>query len=176
MNDATKKPHITVDSNLINTKKQIPAMNTLERWEKEGKIVLCGAERLAIEISKHPRQPDASKRVREMKGISEPCVIGQSYIGHSYITNGKPEDPQFCDIASIMFPQKKYDELSQNEANDVMHLISHYFAGADYFITNDRKDFIDGGKQDLLKKRFRLNVMTPDELVSHFVTKYDWEL
>lgn len=170
-----KKPHVTIDSNLINTRKQIPAMNTLELWEKEGKIVFCGAERLAIEISKHPKQPDASKKVREMKGISEPCVIGQSYIGHSYITKGDPKDPQFWDIASIIFPNKKHDELTQNESNDVMHLMGHYFAKSDYFVTNDRKDFIDGGKRDLLKKRFGINVMTPDELVGHFVEKYGWD-
>lgn len=41
-----QKPKITIDTNLINAKQGLPAMNTLERWRGEGKLEIIGTQRL----------------------------------------------------------------------------------------------------------------------------------
>ncbi|CCQ90269.1 hypothetical protein NITGR_270029 [Nitrospina gracilis 3/211] len=47
---------LTIDTNLVNVKNSLPSMNTLERWEVEGKVTLIGTERLRMETENHPKQ------------------------------------------------------------------------------------------------------------------------
>ncbi|MEJ7823183.1 MAG: hypothetical protein WKF85_12730 [Chitinophagaceae bacterium] len=69
--------------------------------------------------------------------------------------------PSFQQLAEILFPQPISDKLTENQANDVMHLIAHVYSDADYFVTNNTKDFIDGKGS---KKNMNLKNLTRNRL------------
>lgn len=109
---------LTIDSNLLNVRQGIPAMNVLERWQSEGKIELVGAQRLISEIEKHPLQPEANDKVKEMPNVSEPMVWGVSSWGESK-WGAEGDVPEYKELAKVLFPKRTYEELTENEQSVV---------------------------------------------------------
>ncbi len=156
---------ITIDTSLINVRGRHGAMNILEKMHGQGKIELVGAQRLVDEVRPHPKQPEADHKVSTIRNISEPVVLGHSCFGSAYLA--KDGGPQFDDIASILFPGRDPRSLCSNKSNDVMHMLGHSYSDSDYFLTDDKKDFIANGRRELLRARYGIVVMTPDEMVEH---------
>ena len=158
---------ITIDANLINVRGCHDAMNKLEQLRDQGKVELVGAQRLMDEIRRHPMQPAANHKVSSMRDVNEPFVLDYSALGFGYL----PEEgrPQFDEIANILFPRMDARTLNSNEANDVMHLLGHCYSNSDYFVTDDRHDFIEDGRRELLRERFGIVVMTAGEMVDHLI-------
>jgi len=168
-----KKPILTVDTNLINAKQRMTSMNKLEQWRDEGKLKIVGTFRLKMEIGTYKNRK-ASEKEKTIPNVSEPLILNQSFIGHAYLAAPNDKAPQFWDLSAIMFPGKDYKKLTKNESNDVMHLISHYFSGSDIFVTDDKKHFISNGRRERLKYKFGIIVITLDEVVKEFSTKFGW--
>lgn len=168
-----KKPKLTIDTNVINARQNLPAMNKLEQWRDEEKIRIVGTHRLKMEVAAY-KNPKASEKEKKLPNVSEPMVLGKSYLGHSYLAAPKKNAPQFCDLSAIMFPGRDHNQLSNNESNDVMHLISHFFAESDVFVTNNTNDFINDGRREQLKEKFGIKVMTADEAVAELSSKHGW--
>lgn len=76
-----------------------------------------------------------------------------------------PEEPSFEGLASVLFPTVPLDRLTDNQDNDVMHLLGHVGAQGDVFLTNNTKDFIDGHRRGALASQWGIVVQTPDEFV-----------
>ena len=171
------KIKITIDSNLINLRKKLPDMNKIEELFLKNKIEIVGAQRLYDEMLKY--NIDAFDKATNYKNISEPFTIGYSAIGSAYIA-GKYEIPSFKTFAKIMFPDIDIDSLSENQSNDIMHLIAHAHSNSDYFVTDNTKDFIDAKRsnsnrgQELknLKRNqlheIGISVLTPLEFLKHY--------
>lgn len=170
---ADKKPKITIDTNVINSKQRLAAMNMLERWRDEGKIVIVGTTRLKFEVGAY-KNAKASEKEKNIPNVGEPLVLGKSYLGHAYLAGPKPNAPQFWDLSKIMFPGKDHEKLDNNQSNDVMHLMSHFFAASDIFVTNNTKDFINDGRREKLKAAFQITVMTAEEAVTDLSAKHGW--
>lgn len=163
---------LTIDTNLINVHQRIPSMNTLERWQKEGKVKLVGTERLKDETSSDPR---ARNKVNAMPNVSEPGMWNVSRWGRANWSN-KTNGPSFNELAGVLFPhQKNLSSLSENDTNDVMHLMAHAHNNCDFFLTENKKHFIKGGRKNLLKDKFGIIVDTPQEAVKYFSEKYGWK-
>jgi hypothetical protein len=154
---------ITIDTNRINARKQLDEMNKLEQLRDQGRVEIVGTQRLLDEIRLHPVQPQASNKVRSMRNVSEPFVLGHSALGSAYLAAASR--PEFDEIAEVLFPEKAPDCLSSNEANDVMHLLGHCHSDSDCFVTDNQKDFIKSGKRELLHERFGIIVMTDAEVI-----------
>ena len=167
------KPKLTIDTNLINAKQKNLSMNKLEQWCDEGKLIIVGAYRLTVEIAAYKNQKASCKELK-IPNIAEPLVLDKSCLDSSYLAPSDNNAPEFGDIASILFPQKDYALLSDNDSNDVMHLMGHYYAKADIFLTNNTNDFVKDGRREVLKKQFGIVVMTPEEAVDAFLDKYGW--
>ncbi len=161
---------ITIDTNCINATRKIKAVNTLERWETEGKIQLDATTRLLLETGNHSARRAKSAA---MNNIAEPAILGQSFLDVAYIPS---LGPQFDQVAAVLFPGMRPDqvEADTNKANDVMHLLSHHDGGGDFFVTNDSKDFIKADRRQLLRARFGIVVMTAAEMVEHLSSEYSW--
>lgn len=161
---------ITIDSNLINVRQKVEAVNSLEKLHEEGLIEIVAAERLFEEM----RNSDiATKKANQYKNIAEPFVIGHSRIGKAYIAKSDSKLPTFGIIASILFPN--IENPSENQSNDIMHLLAHSHSDSEYFVTNNTKDFIHGKKTNLNRheklendtreklKKLSIKVVTPEE-------------
>lgn len=169
---------ITIDTCLINAKEKLFEMNQIEDLHKRGIIEIVGTERLLRETENHG---DRKKKAKNYDNISEPMVIGQWRVGSGYISSGK--GPSFKDISNILFPEKDFLQLTENESSDVMHLLSHAESDSRYFLTNNSKDFINAKrnnenrngsylnfKRDQLKK-LGIQVITPEEFLSFIDNK-----
>lgn len=155
----------TIDSNSINARQKIAAMNELEHLAVSGKVKIVGTQRLFDEMKLYP--PGMQKALG-LENVYEPFTVGMSRIGSAYIApqNNKPS---FAQLAKIMFPNIAIELLNENQQNDVMHVIGHIFSSSDYFVTLNTKDFIDKGKASELKT-LGIHVITPDEAVQ--IAKY----
>ena len=167
------KPRLSIDTNVINARGGLPWVNVLERWREEGKVEFLASTRLRIEAAKHPL-PNALEKARGFRDSSEPLVWGQSFWGEAYWGSVYDQQPEFFEVASVLFPGVPHGTLPEGDANDVMHLLSHAGARADIFVTDGKKDFISGGKRELLRKRFGIVVMTAEEAVPHLSSTYGW--
>jgi hypothetical protein len=126
---------------------------------------------------------EAFQNAIKYDNINEPLAIGFGRIGHAYITDGKKKY-SIKEIASIMFPDKQIDNLSSNEKNDIMHLVSCIEKDIKYFITRNIRDFIDekktnsnrnsdireGQKRQKLEK-FGTLIRTPEEMLEEIKKK-----
>ena len=163
---------LTIDTNIINVRGKLPAVNTLERWQAEGKVQLIGTERLKDETASHKK---ASQKVNSMPNVSEPMVLGVSRLGHAYLA-GENSGPGFMELAQVLFPNQKDPlSLSNGDTNDVMHLVSHAHSKNEVFVTNNTKHFIANGRREKLKDGFGIVIMTPEEVVDHLSARHGWE-
>lgn len=154
---------LTIDSNVINVRGRLAAMNTIEKWQSEGKVLLVGAQRLTNEMRGY-----ADAKVKTMKNVSEPMVWGISDWGSKWGAAGPV--PDYKELAEVLFPKVRWDRLNQNQQNDVMHLMGHCDSDSKVFITSDIKDFIKRGRRERLRDKFGIEVMTPEEFVAFYKT------
>ncbi len=174
---------VTIDSNLLNLKQELESVNKLEELHKLGHIQIVGAERLFEEMRKY--KPEAFEKVSKYKNIGEPFVIGRSRIGHAYISSDEEGLVTFRELSEILFPNFAAEKLTENQVNDVMHLIAHAHSDSEYFITENSKDFIHGKKnnknrksemenltREILKEK-SIIILTSAEAVELFSAKYN---
>jgi hypothetical protein len=147
---------ITVDTNCVNSKQKDEYLNTLERWENEGRLTLQRSN-VFLEELKGPEQ-------RTTKGQSIQAHPGLFTLDISVLDGGDVlagpdlEEP----LQQILFPTTKNRNKNQNY--DVEHLRQHIRTGGDVFLTMNTSDFIKHGKQAMLS-RLGIWVFTPQELV-----------
>lgn len=162
---------VTIDTNCLNAYGRAPpSVGVIERWAAEGKIERRGTERLLHEARYGEK---ARAKARAMPNVGEPMVLDVSFFDSGAYLPEKAE-PSFAQIASILFPGMDVSALAQNEVNDVMHLLAHHDSGGDIFVTGDVKDFIAAPRRDLLRERWGIFVMTPDEAVAHLRALHQW--
>jgi hypothetical protein len=78
-----KKPKLTIDTNVINAKQALPAMNKLEQWRDEGKLEIVGAYRLKREIAEYKNQK-AKEKEAKIPNVSEPIITVENKISLMY--------------------------------------------------------------------------------------------
>lgn len=166
---------VTIDSMLINQRQKDDELNSLEEYHRQGIITIVGAQRLLYEMEN--RNPVSLAKAKQYDNISEPFTIGLSRIGDAYIS-GQENAPTFNQLSSILFPEISASDLTENQENDVMHLVAHMHSDSQCFITRNTKDFIDEKRtnenrnRDLSNlKRNKLRelgaiILTPTELLA----------
>jgi len=143
-------------------------LNILEMLEKQGKIEFFSPapvwrEQTRPEI-KDPFRELYRKRLEETKSISETTIFPFSLkVGARFVTEESMRKIE--QIAKICFPNKSWSELTENEKNDVRALEAHAYAGLDYFLTLNTKDFIIDGKKEKLEEKGILVREPSDEFI-----------
>lgn len=154
---------ITVDTNLINTKQEIAAMNKLEDWNNKGLIQLLKTSTMDVEFEKHKNDERRkrflakSSRYKEDHGINlvDHC---NTFMPHCCIRN-----EIFDTITEILFPNlTREDKNFEQKIRDAMHLNTYYMNDRDFFVTND-KHFLS--KKDDLKSKFGIKIIKPEKCV-----------
>ena len=157
---------ITFDTNLINTKQRIEAMNILEYWDSLGLIHLLKTDTMEIEFQK------ANKKKQDVflkKSRSFKEDYGINFVGHSKYAKHWGglfvNSSIFDEISSILFSTVGpiLGKLSEKKIRDVAHLNTHYMNDRDFFVTDD-SHFHD--KKAILNQRFKINILYPNECVS----------
>jgi hypothetical protein len=156
-------PIVTIDTNCINSLEQNEAMNTLERWHREGKI-----EIRRTSVMDHELASDAGgrgeKRRRKAGSYGHNAAgfqIGHSRVGGYDAVGGAPAASQQRVLADLLHPGVEWNALSINTRRDIWHLAIHLAYHCDFFVTLDG-EILDAAPQlaDL-----GLAVLSPSELV-----------
>lgn len=159
---------LTIDTNCINTKGRIEAMNTLERWETEGKVKLFRTQRSLLEAGNSSARRE---KVLNRANVGEPAIADISFLDSDAYLDGP--GPEFDSVFKLLFrgidPGEQKPE--NNHMTDVMHLLSHASSGNDVFVTNDN-DFLR--EADKLKRQWGIVVMKPDAVVAECQRIHGW--
>jgi hypothetical protein len=158
---------LTIDINVLRTDSTPEGMETLQRWQTEGKIEIIEAEPPKSEKPTDYNFPGAPPKVVEADS-RYPRGRGRP---KKNLTSG----PDFKGLSAILFPHRDPHKLNMTEINDIAHLMKHHGARNELFITINAKDFIDGGRRELLKASFGLLVMTPQEAVQMLTSLEGWK-
>jgi hypothetical protein len=162
---------LTIDTCCINAYGGEANVTILERWQQEGKLELVGTERLLQELARG-RNEKRKEKARRMKNVGEPFVLEESVFDSGAHWSGSPA-PSPMEIASVLF-QRRFSDLKPSDVGDILHLLAHHDGGSAIFVTNNSRHFIDGGRQQLLKERWAIEVMTPAEVVTYLRQQYNW--
>lgn len=155
---------ITVDTGSIHAKGQTPELNTLERWEAEGKIELQRSDAILQELRGEVRAMKAQS-VRAQPGLFslDPGVLeGSDVLAGPDLRS---------ELEEILFPDAQ--PLTDSQVHDVEHLRRHVLAGSDVFVTLNVNDFVLRGRSEELRAR-GIWVLTPTELVTLLSELYEW--
>jgi len=147
---------ISLDSGCLNVKHKHPILNKLRKLEEQERIEIFSSGTVWREQTR-PEIPNNyrtryQKRLEETKPVSETTVFPFSFKSGARFVNEESEQ-KIEQITKICFPNKSWNELTENEKNDVRALEAHAFAGLDYFLTLDKKDFVINGKKEELEEK-----------------------
>jgi hypothetical protein len=168
---------LSLDAGCINAKQRDVDLNVLERWVQEGLISLEVSDVFhselenawPIQVLKAQATPPHPPVWR--LGVAGGCELGiNTFLAGADIGEEAP---------LVLFPTAA--PLTSSQAKDVEHLRSHVIAGADAFVTLNKRDFIRGGKHERLRrvKQERLRrcgiwVFTPPEIKELLASLYGW--
>lgn len=174
---------LTLDTCVINARQCDDAMNELERLHASGRILLVKGDPMDTELQGH-YSPGLLKSARYSEDIGA-LVLGYSRLDHTRLASSNPPEVdetlpvaemsdvgRFRAVAEVLCPGRAWENLAPHMM-DVMHLATHAGHRRDVFVTNDGDFFHaepalqDRAKQQTLRERFGLLVMTPDEALAY---------
>lgn len=146
---------IYIDSNTINAKGRIPAMNQIYKWRAELKVVVLYTDKPMEELSKGSKQrKKIGENIKTVLFYTNPNYI-------SYFENIRNAlFPEIKDVISPFVDRKRLTKDLLKKVRDIEHLCGYMHGMGDFFLTYDRH-FLDK-KQDLGKIGIK-GIMTPEE-------------
>jgi hypothetical protein len=143
-------PVLHIDTNLINARQKLAAVNQLEKWYADGIIMINMAGTARGEALAGRDVARSRKANQQIFTLTPPVPI---------------DSARFKAIESALFPDGAKDENQRNDVRIVADAI-HYAA---ILVTNDggSKSQPGGilGNRDALRKRFALRILSADEAV-----------
>jgi hypothetical protein len=143
-------PILHIDTNLINSRQKLPAVNRLEKWYADGVILINMAGTARDEALAGGDVRRTQKANQQIFTMTTPAPVNSA---------------RFKAIESILFPAGAQDENQRNDIRIVADAI-HY---ATILVTNDggSKSQSGGirGRRDEIYKRFTLKILSAEEAV-----------
>jgi hypothetical protein len=149
-------PILHIDTNLINSRQKLPAVNTLEKWYADAVILInmAGTAREEALVGRDARR--TQKANQQIFTMTAPAPI---------------DSTRFKAIESVLFPGGARDENQRNDVRIVSDAI-HYAA---ILITNDGASRSQPGgmlgNRDVLTQRFGVRILSADESVDFVRSK-----
>jgi hypothetical protein len=143
-------PILHIDTNLINARQKLPAVNQLEKWCADRVILINMAGTARDEALAGGNPPRSRKANEQIFTTTDP---------------ERPDSARFQGIEALLFPRGAQDENQRNDVRIVADAI-HYAA---ILVTNNggSKTQPGGilGNRDALRKRFGIQILTAEEAV-----------
>lgn len=155
------RPTVTIDTNCINARSSLPAMNQLERLHRDGQLELVKSDVLDTELQRSRYESVAQAKSAALGEDTGTLVIGHSRIGHARVgTDG--DAVLYDDIATTLFghPVRR---LHKRQVRDVMMIATHMKHRRDSLVTLDN-DLL--GKRTELQENFGVRVLSPDQCLA----------
>lgn len=122
---------ITIDTNVINARQKLDAMNKLEALAQQEKVAIYKTDVLDTEMK-------GSYTPGLLKSKRYPEDVGTGVYGHSRYGHAKyGKNPHLDQVLTLLFGKKQRSEYSKQEIRDAMNISTHKKYGRDYFVTDD---------------------------------------
>ena len=143
-------PVLHIDTNLINARQRLTAVNQLEKWHADGVILINMAGTARCEALAGGNAQRTRKANQQIFTLTPPAP---------------PDGARFKGIEALLFPGGAEDENQRNDVRIVADAI-HYAA---ILVTNDggSKSQPGGilGSRDALARRFGIQILSAEEAV-----------
>jgi hypothetical protein len=157
---------ITIDKKLISESTNSEAIQTLKRWQTEGKLELVDTE---------PKEKFQAE-TKAWFTVNNVETKNSNFGGPSKRRAPKSAHKiNFTQVAGVLFPHRDSKRLDMSEINDVAHIIIHHTSGNKIFVTDNTNTFIVQGRRERLKSSFGVVALTPEETVQWFVEHEGWK-
>jgi hypothetical protein len=157
---------ITIDTNCINAKRAIIALNLLEKWKTEEKIEIQKSTPFSIEAQGTLAREAKAKNIPNHPPL---FILDSSALGSGAVLAGPDIRNK---IQRILFPGVSH--LSVNQERDVQYLGEHVRTGGHLFVTLDKSDFRAGNKERQLRA-LGIWAVSPEKAVNFIHSVYDWD-
>jgi hypothetical protein len=154
---------ITVDAASLDAG-QVDELQTLERWEAEGKIELRPSDAMVEELR-------GAARVTKAYSLSAQPGLFAPEAGVVEEPGALAGPDLRSELEEILFPDAH--PLTDDQTRDLEHLRRHVFVGGDAFVTLNVNDFVLRGRSEELRAR-GIWVLSPAELVTLLIDLYEW--
>lgn len=145
-------PILHIDTNLINSRQKLAAVNQLEKWFHDGVILIN------MSGTAHAEAQAGNNALRVAKANQQIFTVTPA---------ADPADAQFKEVEDILFQGGARDENQRNDVRIVIDTI-HYQA---ILVTADggSKRQAGGilGNRDKLWDRYRVQIFSPDEAIEY---------
>jgi hypothetical protein len=153
---------ITIDTNCINARGHIPALNALEVLTKQRVVEITSTRILAEELARDKTQlgPNRRAKASQLQSGTSGFVLRRSTLrgGEAF---GAPNAYVYLGrIARIIRPDLEWHELDENTQRDIMHLAIHRAHNWDLFVTMDNLILL---QSKVLLSDLGLRVMSPED-------------
>ena len=152
-------PRLTIDTSALNARGSVPAMNLIERWAAEGRVVLFVPPEVLAEARAH-----RGRKGRAMYAAKARALDGGAG-GKGGGEDRAGEKVRAGEMAAVLFPHTQPARLTPSQRRDARILALHRRTGNDAFITLDTRHFIQKGRRERLAAR-GIRVMTPAEFAA----------
>lgn len=150
---------IYIDSNSINAKSKISAMNQIYKWRDEEKLIVIHTDKPMEELTEGSLQ---------WEKIGENIEERLFYTNPSYrIDFENIRDILFPDLKDVLVPfvdRKKLSKDLLRKVRDIEHLCGYKHGYGVFFLTYDKQHILSK-RQDLEKIKIK-GIMTPEECMS----------
>jgi hypothetical protein len=144
-------PVLHIDTNLINARQKLGAVNQLEKWFVDGVILINMSGTAHGEAQAGGNAQRSRKANQQLFTMTSPA---------------QPDEARFKAIEDVLFPDGAQDENQKNDVRIVADAI-HYVA---ILVTQDGGSRSQPGgilgNRDKLSQRFSVRILTPDEAVA----------
>ncbi|MBI4380084.1 MAG: hypothetical protein HY574_02655 [candidate division NC10 bacterium] len=153
---------VTIDTNCINARRCISALNALEVLAKQGVVEITSTRILAEELARDKTQLGSSRRTKasQLRSGTSGFVMRRSTLRGGDAL-GAPNAYVYLDrIARLIRPDLEWHELDENTQRDIMHLAIHRAHNWDLFVTMDKLILL---QSKMLLSDLGLRVMSPED-------------
>ncbi|MBN1194477.1 MAG: hypothetical protein JXA08_03900 [Methanomicrobiaceae archaeon] len=151
--------NIALDTSCLNVNHRNKTLNILEKLHKQNKITLKTSTVLEKEQNETNKDPEWQSKylskIDELEKSFEIAIIGKSVIGQCVIG-----DEKICSILRAIFLNKSTN--SSNDFYDWWILTTALVQKCDYFITTNKRDFIENGRKEKIEN-LGIKVRCPDQ-------------
>ena len=153
---------ITIDTNCINARGRIPALNALEVLAKQGIVEITSTRILAEELARDKTQWGPSRRAKasQLRSGTSGFVMRRSRLRGGDALRAPNAYVYLDRIARIIRPDLEWHELDENTQRDIMHLAIHRAHNWDLFVTMENLILL---QSKALLSDLGLRVMSPED-------------
>jgi len=167
--DKIEMLRVTIDTNVVIDKKKHRLLTQIKQVAEQGLIDIAVTTRVVADKDQDEIKRRKANHLKEFDHYPKVGTIvrfdftrwdsGDFWAGEEHMQLSRQ-------IEKILFGEiRANDNRAHNKRADVDHLVGHYFAERDVFITQDRKIW---GKRNVLREQLRIIVEKPQEFLSRF--------